>query len=600
MVAAISSRGGQGPVLFAVRVAYWDEFPTLSLMLYYVSISLSNLNLLGPKLCRLHPRTASCTHITHSEVPAMALDLGRVNDALAAQDASFPFWNRSLERIEPPPPYSSGETTRYSSPEHVRSEDIPRMPAWLRAICLENAEPRNQFASQYKREGDRIHEATLEKVRKGIIKFRDINDGKPVDFHELGRQSVEADWREQGIWIENWTGNVNAMVAWKHQLPLDSDTESESECEEQPRSSLFGLPSPPRKPHKKPNATELLQKLPARLERRRQKECDGEASKPLYQFKHQVDKEREYIQEQVAHGKRREVGDIDEMAYHTVRNWWIDQRIWFSKWQPLPGMQWMNEMPSEDVADEDAFTITKYDLPDATLPESPVPFRLVSQEGIGTPNQRDEPLNVIEPPSSTQSHAEVNSRRPDGQSNGNSRSASPEVPTAEPALPVKRSRRAGRLSNSKATPTILKPASSRDPANSNRVVKHRKQVARYQGSEDRVTSPVSKSQPEFKLRRSKRIEGLVARLNQRPLDTGNAPKACEGPQAEHHTGHQEQSAGASKKRAPASHLRRFQTPEGVSLTAPRQQKRPAVTEAKPWGVTKKRTKKGRRKTTTER
>lgn len=399
-----------------------------------------------PRLRKLRFRTSS---LTHSEVLAMALDLGRVNDALTARDASFPFWDPSFERTEPPPPYSSGETTRYSSPDPVRRESIPRMSAWLRAICLANAEPRNQFTSQSRREGDRIHDAMLEKVRKGIINFRDINGGQPVDFHELGRKSVEADWREQGIWIEDWTGHVNAMVAWKHQLPLDSDTQSESEYEEQPRSSLFGLSSPPKKPHKKPKITKLLQKLPERLERRRQKECDREASKPLYQFEHQVDKERKYIQEQIARGKRREVGDIDELAYHTVRNWWIDQRIWFSKWQPLPGMQWMNEMPSKDVADEDAFTTVEHDLPDTALPESPVPSSFVPHEGIGTSNQRrEEPPNVIEQPNASQSRVEVDFRRPEAQSTGNSRSASPES-LKELAVSVKRPRRACRPSKSK-------------------------------------------------------------------------------------------------------------------------------------------------------
>ena len=50
-------------------------------------------------------------------------------------------------------------------------------------------------------------------MRKGIIKFQDINGGNSVDFRELGQKSVEEDWREQGIWMENWTGNVNAMVS---------------------------------------------------------------------------------------------------------------------------------------------------------------------------------------------------------------------------------------------------------------------------------------------------------------------------------------------------------------------------------------------------
>ena len=63
----------------------------------------------------------------------------------------------------------------------------------------------------------------------------------------------------------------------------------------------------------------------------------------------------------------------------------------------------MNEMPSEYVADRDAFTTVKLDLPDDTLPESPVPFSFVSQEGTGTPYQREEPPNVAEQRNGSQS-----------------------------------------------------------------------------------------------------------------------------------------------------------------------------------------------------
>ena len=116
----------------------------VSALLCKYDISRSKLNLLSalsPRLCKLYFRTASCAHMVHSEVLAMALDLGRVNDALTTHDASSPFWNRSFERTEPPPPYSSGETTRYSSSEPVGRDSIQGMPAWLRHFCLENAEP---------------------------------------------------------------------------------------------------------------------------------------------------------------------------------------------------------------------------------------------------------------------------------------------------------------------------------------------------------------------------------------------------------------------------------------------------------------------------
>ncbi|KAI4123671.1 MAG: hypothetical protein LQ347_006064 [Umbilicaria vellea] len=417
---------------------------------------------------------------------------------------------------------------------------------WSREVWLRKSRPSEQFISQSRREGERIQQATLEKVRKGIIKFREINGGNSVDFRELGRKSIEADWRAQGIWIESWTGHVNAMIAWKHQLPMNINTESESEPEDQPQRPLFGLTSPRKKPHKEITAAKLQQKFHARLELERQEERDRAASKPLRQFKHQVEKERKYIQEQIALGKRREVGDVDDLVYHTVRNWWIDQRIWFSKWQHLPGTQWMNEMPPDDVANEDAFTTLKYDLPDEALPESPAPLGIVPSEGRGIPRIQEEPLNTIEPlntmeqPNGSQSLIEANLRRLGDQSQRNSRSSSPEIPPAKPALSVKRLRRAGRPSNSKATSAESKTTARRDSVRSNRVVKRRKKVLRYHGSKDSDRSEALNPQPPVELRRSERLNAFNAWVKQDSLNTGNTPNVpSERPQPQHDNGHQQ-------------------------------------------------------------
>ena len=163
-------------------------------------------------------------------------------------------------------------------------------------------------------------------------------------------------------------------------------------------------------------------------------------------------------------------------------------------------------------------------------------------------------------------------------------------------MSVKRPRRRGRPSKSKATPAVLKAISSRGPIGLNRVVKRQKQVSRCHGSEDSDTSTALEPQPEVKLRRSARIKDLIARVNQESLHTGTVPrKFAKGPQPEHHIGHQGQSAGASKKQAPASCSRKLQNRKVVSSIAAPQQTKVAVTEAKARGVTKKRARKGRRK-----
>lgn len=181
----------------------------------------------------------------------------------------------------------------------------------------------------------------------------------PADYYELRKVSVEAEWKKQGIWDDDWPHGE--MRLWTHEQPLDHDTDSE-------REDLFGLPPRPRPK----SATKLLQNANARLERRREKDRCREASRPFHQFKYQVDKEREYIRVRIAGRKHSAVSDLDELVYHTVRNRWIDGDLWFTEWDPLPGMQWMHEMLHEEVADDTTTALDKHDLSQYILqPSSP-------------------------------------------------------------------------------------------------------------------------------------------------------------------------------------------------------------------------------------
>lgn len=98
-----------------------------------------------------------------------------------------------------------------------------------------------------------------------------------------------------------------------------------------------------------------------------------EASRPLHQFRHQVQREQEYIRRHNNQGTSSSVyrnearwdldkADLDEISYHVVRNRWIEQGIWYSGWHREPGLKWMNEMPWEEVQGVDAVTTEQYDL----------------------------------------------------------------------------------------------------------------------------------------------------------------------------------------------------------------------------------------------
>src|SRR4051812_42165703 len=100
------------------------------------------------------------------------------------------------------------------------------------------------------------------------------------------------------------------MGRWKHQRPLDSDTESKPE---EPPRLLFD--SQPPEPRKAKSEGDWLQSAHARLERRKEKVLDLEASRPLHQFMYQVDNERSWIQGHIAGGNYRAIRDIDEIAY---------------------------------------------------------------------------------------------------------------------------------------------------------------------------------------------------------------------------------------------------------------------------------------------
>ncbi|CAG9945524.1 unnamed protein product [Clonostachys rosea f. rosea IK726] len=117
--------------------------------------------------------------------------------------------------------------------------------------------PCNQFLDEWIEEMDRIEEASQNQT-----------DSDPIERRFLVWENVKTRWVEQGIWNEKWT-DVSEMVRWKHEEPLELESESEDDL--------------------------AAEGEPRRLVRERERE----ASRPFHQFVYQVSKERERIQDEM-------------------------------------------------------------------------------------------------------------------------------------------------------------------------------------------------------------------------------------------------------------------------------------------------------------
>lgn len=112
----------------------------------------------------------------------------------------------------------------------------------------------------------------------------------------------------------------------------------------------------------------MRRKVKAIKEIRRKLVRDREASRPLSQFRYQTQRERELILYCNTKERQWNMKHLDDLTYHVVRNRWIDQRIWYTGWDPLPGSEWMHEMPGEDVKGDNVIETKQHDLSTYRLP----------------------------------------------------------------------------------------------------------------------------------------------------------------------------------------------------------------------------------------
>ncbi|KAI8685593.1 hypothetical protein NCS55_00232200 [Fusarium keratoplasticum] len=86
---------------------------------------------------------------------------------------------------------------------------------------------------------------------------------------------------------------------------------------------------------------------------------NSEGSRPYRQFLYQIVKEREWIKDEMNFQIqfRPYNVNLDSMAYETVKNNWIEDRIWKPEWNELPGSTWAHEDPLQEQDKVDHFRI---------------------------------------------------------------------------------------------------------------------------------------------------------------------------------------------------------------------------------------------------
>lgn len=242
-----------------------------------------------------------------------ALPISQIIEALKRLEENPERLSRErTQRVEvTPPPYSSGETKQpgiFGASETEVDRRVRRRQDRLQSV------PREQFQHQWAREMDRL-------IRQQNMNWRGRRQTLPydskVDYEINAKNNVRNRWIEQGIWRSEWGENLPlAWSGWKHEI------------------SPFNFLNAPR---------------PITDEQRAAHERETAASRPFYQFLYQLSRETEWIRDELYFNRSSESVDLGTKAYESVKNAWIQDKIWNPKWGCLPGMTWMHEEPNEDA-----------------------------------------------------------------------------------------------------------------------------------------------------------------------------------------------------------------------------------------------------------
>ncbi|PSS08545.1 hypothetical protein M430DRAFT_69814 [Amorphotheca resinae ATCC 22711] len=170
--------------------------------------------------------------------------LARVQRALAGLEGDPQRLDRARIRFNnSPPPYTSdrsGTTTRSQSPNPPSEEQRRREERRIQLGREADAsQPHEQFSAQVDEERTRIWNADPR------TSWRSMPPGDTLI--KEASEIVKKRWVEQGIWNSKW--NQFAYGRWKHEEPLELESETETDSEAGPSPPLFSFfPKPQRQP----------------------------------------------------------------------------------------------------------------------------------------------------------------------------------------------------------------------------------------------------------------------------------------------------------------------------------------------------------------
>lgn len=285
-----------------------------------------------------------------------------LNEALQNLNAQDVELRRQVYDNDPPPPYSSGGSTASFSPEPSSSEERRQL-----SRELDRTRPDAQFNREAREEKKLIEEA----VRDGFLL------GLLGPYTKLAEDIVRERWIERGIW--KWGPGSRAGELWKHEEADAGLYQTEPE-KKQPPNSLFGNPPANVRAmlheHEKPtlppniNASRPCNQFEYDLaiERKRLKAGKAPDGLPDMVYKRVKDKwaergiwdprytqQPEYDLAKEGHWlwarERNQFPEsrlqAEEMAYENVKDKWIKQGLWDSRWTDRPGKIWRHERPEE-------------------------------------------------------------------------------------------------------------------------------------------------------------------------------------------------------------------------------------------------------------
>jgi len=283
-----------------------------------------------------------------------------VHRALHRLEADSLDLNRARMRFSQPlPSYtsnSSGTVTQSASPELCEEEqkkkELREQKFQQRLEIMKDREaslPIEQFLAQVDEEAIGIWNANPRTKRMGE-RYISIRGDEELAAIEM----IKKRWIEQGIWKDEWDemakGRYMHIGRWKHEEPIELESESETDTEVGPLPCVLD-----QKPQLIPRRSNSDNEKRLTRERRIVRERERDASRPYRQFTYQISKERERIQNELSNRKEIDTADIDTKAYENVKNTWTKRGIWDVRWGILPGMSWKHEWPlDEEAADNPA------------------------------------------------------------------------------------------------------------------------------------------------------------------------------------------------------------------------------------------------------